>query len=151
MLIGPQNLAVNVTEIRSRIEASARAAGRDPATVNLIAVSKSQPAESVRVAATLGVTDFGENYVQEGLAKIAALGEPGLNWHFIGRIQTNKTRDIAQHFSWVHSVDRLAVAQRLSQQRPFHAPPLNLCLQVALVPEPAYAAPTGRPGGELEH
>jgi pyridoxal phosphate enzyme (YggS family) len=137
MLIGPQNLAVNVTEIRSRIEASARAAGRDPATVNLIAVSKSQPAESVRVAATLGVTDFGENYVQEGLAKIAALGEPGLNWHFIGRIQTNKTRDIAQHFSWVHSVDRLAVAQRLSQQRPFHAPPLNLCLQVALVPEPA--------------
>lgn len=136
MLISPQKLAVNVTEIRSRIDAAATAAGRDPAMVNLIAVSKSQPAESVRVAATLGVTDFGENYVQEALAKIADVGDPKLIWHFIGRIQTNKTREIAQHFAWVHSVDRIAVARRLSEQRPFHAAPLNLCLQVALVAEP---------------
>jgi pyridoxal phosphate enzyme (YggS family) len=136
MLIGPQNLAVCVTDIRSRIERAARASGRDPATVSLIAVSKTQPAERIREAARVGVTDFGENYVKEALAKIDALADLPLRWHFIGRIQTNKTRPIAERFDWVHSVDRLEVARRLSSQRPFHAPPLNVCLQVALVPEP---------------
>jgi len=135
MLIGPQNLAVCVTEIRSRIDHAARCAGRDPADVALIAVSKSQPAERVREAARVGVTDFGENYLREALAKIAELESLALRWHFIGRIQANKTRLIAQHFDWVHSVDRFDVARRLSEQRPYHAPPLNVCLQVALVPE----------------
>src|SRR5271166_1313353 len=141
MLIGPQNLASLVTEVRSRIDRAARDAGRDPRSVTLIAVSKAQSAELVHAAATAGVTDFGENYLQEALAKIEALREPpsagaGLRWHFIGTVQSNKTRAIAEHFDWVHSIDRLGPARRLSEQRPFHAPPLNLCIQIALVPEP---------------
>jgi pyridoxal phosphate enzyme (YggS family) len=102
----------------------------------LVAVTKAQTAESVRLAATAGVTDFGENYLQEAVAKMDQLVHLPLKWHFIGGIQSNKTRIIAERFDWVHSVDRLNVAQRLSEQRPFHAQPLNVCLQVALVPEP---------------
>jgi pyridoxal phosphate enzyme (YggS family) len=139
MLISPQNLEVHVNAVRSRIAAAALAAGRDPAAVTLVAVSKTQGADIVRAAALLGVTDFGENYLKEAEGKLDALADLGLHWHFIGRIQSNKTRIIAQRFEWVHSVDRLAVARRLSEQRPFHAPPLNLCLQVALVPEPGKA------------
>ena len=112
------------------------AAGRDPATVTLVAVTKAQTAESVRLAATAGVTDFGENYLQEALDKMDRLTDLPLRWHFIGGIQSNKTRSIAERFDWVHGVDRLNVARRLSEQRPFHAPPLNVCLQVALDPEP---------------
>jgi len=112
------------------------AAGRDPATVTLVAVTKAKTAESVRLAATAGVTDFGENYLQEALAKMDQLADLPLQWHFIGGIQSNKTRPIAERFDWVHGVDRLNVARRLSEQRPFHAPPLNVCLQVALDPEP---------------
>jgi pyridoxal phosphate enzyme (YggS family) len=89
----------------------------------------------VRAAATAGVTDFGENYLQEALPKMASLEDLKLTWHFIGQIQSNKTRTIAEHFAWVHSVDRLALARRLSEQRPFHAPPLNICLQVKLADE----------------
>jgi PLP dependent protein len=136
MLIGPQNLTLPVNHVRSRIRSAAIAAGRDPATVTLVAVTKAQTAESVRLAATAGVTDFGENYLQEAVAKMDQLAHLPLKWHFIGGIQSNKTRIIAERFDWVHSVDRLSVAQRLSEQRPFHAPPLNVCLQVALVPEP---------------
>ncbi len=135
MLIGPQNLAVHVNHVRSRISRAALAAGRDPASVTLIAVSKAKPAESVRAAATAGVTDFGENYLQEALGKMDRLADLALHWHFIGGIQSNKTRAIAERFEWVHSIDRLSVARRLSEQRPFHAPPLNACIQVALVPE----------------
>jgi PLP dependent protein len=112
------------------------AVGRDPATVTLVAVTKAKTAESVRLAATAGVTDFGENYLQEALAKMDQLADLPLKWHFIGGIQSNKTRPIAERFDWVHGVDRLNVARRLSEQRPFHAPPLNVCLQVALDPEP---------------
>jgi len=83
-----------------------------------------------------GVTDFGENYVQEAIAKIDALAPLGVRWHFIGGLQSNKTRPVAERFDWVHSVDRLSIARRLSNQRPFHAPALNICLQVALVSEP---------------
>ena len=101
----------------------------------MVAVSKSKPASSLRSAAMAGVTDFGENYVQEALAKQQALADLDLTWHFIGGLQSNKTRAVAERFQWVHSVDRLGLAQRLSDQRPFHAPPLNVCLQVALVPE----------------
>ena len=110
-------------------------AGRDPSSVTLVAVTKSKPADLIRRAAEFGVRDFGENYVQEAVDKIDALAELRLTWHFIGAIQANKTRDIANRFSWVHSIDRLKVAQRLSEQRSFHAPALNLCIQVALVPE----------------
>jgi hypothetical protein len=145
MLIGPQNLTLHVNHVRSRIRSAAIAAGRDPESVTLVAVTKAKTAESVRQAATAGVTDFGENYLQEAQVKMDQLADLKLNWHFIGGIQSNKTRAIAERFDWVQSVDRFSVARRLSEQRPFHAPPLNVCIQVALVPEPTKggAAPDG--------
>jgi pyridoxal phosphate enzyme (YggS family) len=136
MLIGPQNLTLHVNHVRSRIRSAAIAAGRDPESITLVAVTKAKTAESVRLAATAGVTDFGENYLQEAQAKMERLADLKLKWHFIGGIQSNKTRAIAERFDWVQSVDRFGVARRLSEQRPFHAPPLNVCIQVALVPEP---------------
>ena len=136
MLIGPQNSTLLVNHVRSRISQAAKAAGRDPAEVTLVAVTKTQTAESIRVSATAGVTDFGENYVQEATPKMDLLSDLDARWHFIGGIQSNKTRVIAERFDWVHSIDRLSVARRLSEQRPFHAAPLNLCIQVELVPEP---------------
>lgn len=136
MLISPQNLTLNVNHVRSSIDRAARAAGRDPATVTLVAVTKAKAAESVRLAATAGVTDFGENYLQEALGKLRELEDLPVRWHFIGSLQSNKTRAVAEHFDWVHSIDRWSIARRLSEQRPFHTPPLNACIQVALVPEP---------------
>ena len=118
------------------MSAAAIAAGRDPASITLVAVSKLKPAEFVRAAAMAGVTDFGESYLQEALAKLDQPGCASLHWHFIGGLQSNKTRGGAERFQWVHSVDRIGIARRLSEQRPFHAAPLNVCLQVALVPEP---------------
>jgi pyridoxal phosphate enzyme (YggS family) len=149
MLIGPQNSTLHVNEVRSRILKAATAAGRDPASVTLVAVSKSQTAESMRLAATAGVTDFGENYLQEALPKMDGLAALSLRWHFIGAIQSNKTRAIAERFDWVHSIDRLSVARRLSEQRPFHAPPLNLCIQVELIAEPNKAGVDPAHVGEL--
>src|SRR5579863_2973164 len=149
MLIGPQNSTLQVNEVRSRIQKAATAAGRDPASVTLVAVSKSQTAESMRLAATAGVTDFGENYLQEALPKMDGLAALSLRWHFIGGIQSNKTRVIADRFDWVHSVDRLSVARRLSEQRPFHAAPLNLCIQVELVAEPNKGGVAPSEVGEL--
>lgn len=96
----------------------------------LLAVSKTRPAEDIRAAHALGINDFGENYLQEALPKIEALQALGLTWHFIGPIQSNKTRPIAEHFDWVHSVDRDKIARRLNEQRPADAPPLQVCLQV---------------------
>ncbi len=118
-------------DVRARIAAAARAAGRDPAAVRLLAVSKTFGAPELAALAARGQRDFGENYLQEALPKIDALAadHPGLCWHFIGPLQSNKTRDIAARFDWVHSVDRLSVAQRLSRQREGRAP-LQLCLQV---------------------
>jgi pyridoxal phosphate enzyme (YggS family) len=136
MLIGPQNSTLHVNYVRSRIRQAALAAGRDPAAVTLVAVTKAQTAETIRSAATAGVTDFGENYFQEAAAKMDRLADLSLCWHFIGGIQSNKTRAIAERFDWVHSIDRLSIARRLSEQRPYHAPPLNLCIQVELLPEP---------------
>jgi PLP dependent protein len=136
MLIGPQNSTLHVNYVRSRIRQAAEASGRDPAAVTLVGVTKAQTAETIRLAATAGVTDFGENYFQEASAKMDQLADLALRWHFIGGIQSNKTRAIAERFDWVHSIDRLSIARRLSEQRPFHAPPLNLCIQVELVPEP---------------
>jgi PLP dependent protein len=137
MLIGPQNLTAHVNHVRSRIRHAALAAGRDPDSVTLMAVSKGKSAESIRQAATAGVTEFGENYLREAISKIDVLGALEVRWHYIGQIQSNKTRNIAQRFDWVHSVDRIGIARRLSEQRPFHAPPLQVCLQVALIAEPA--------------
>ncbi len=136
MLIGPQNLTDHVNHVRSRISHAASAAGRSPDAVTLVAVTKGKSAETIRQAATAGVTNFGENYLKEALLKMDQLGELALTWHYIGQIQSNKTRSIAQRFAWVHSLDRLGLAQRLSEQRPFHAPPLQVCLQVALISEP---------------
>jgi pyridoxal phosphate enzyme (YggS family) len=135
MLIDPQNSTLHVNHVRSRIRSAAIAAGRDPDSVTLVAVTKAKTAESVRLAATAGVTDFGENYLQEALPKQDLLSDLNLTWHFIGGIQSNKTRMIAERFDWVQSVDRLGVARRLSEQRPFHASALNVCIQVALVHE----------------
>ena len=125
-----------MNHVRSRIRSAAIAAGRDPGSVVLVAVTKAKTAETVRLAATAGVTDFGENYLKEALAKMDSLADLRLQWHFIGGIQSNKTRAIAERFDWVQSLDRLSIARRLSEQRPFHAPALNVCIQVALVPEP---------------
>jgi pyridoxal phosphate enzyme (YggS family) len=130
MLMGPQNLPEQVRIVRDRIESAARAAHRNVDSVTLLAASKAQPAEKVRALAQLGVRDFGESYLQEGLGKIEALRDLSLTWHFIGRLQANKTRPVASAFDWVHGVDRLKIAERLSEQRPFHAPALNVCLQV---------------------
>ena len=117
-------------EVLARIEAAARAAGRDPSAVSLLAVSKTWPADVVRAAAAAGQRAFGENYVQEGVDKVEALRDLGLEWHFIGPLQSNKTRPVANAFDWVHGIDRLKIAERLSAQRDVHLPPLNVCIQV---------------------
>ena len=114
----------------SRISRETRAARRDATNVTLLAVSKTFPADAVRECAAAGQRAFGENYLQEALEKINALHELGLEWHFIGPIQSNKTRPIAEHFHWVHSVERERVATRLNEARPAGLPPLNVCLQV---------------------
>ena len=118
--------------VRQRIQQACQAAGRDPASVGLLAVSKLQPAQAVRQAQQAGQQAFGENYVQEALDKMAALADlrGAIEWHLIGPLQSNKTRVVAEAFDWVHSVDRLKIAQRLSDQRPAQLPPLNVCLQV---------------------
>lgn len=118
--------------VRARIEAACAAAARPVESVTLLAVSKTFDADAVREAALAGQCRFGENYVAEALAKIAALSDlrSSLEWHLIGPLQSNKTRDVAAAFDWVHSVDRLKIAQRLSDQRPADLPPLQLCLQV---------------------
>ncbi len=123
-------LADNLSAISARIASAAQAVGRDPASVQLLAVSKTKPASAIREIHAAGVRDFGENYLQEALTKQQALSDLPLIWHFIGPIQSNKTKAIAEHFDWVHSVDRLKIAQRLSEQRPAGLGPLNICLQV---------------------
>ena len=120
-----------LAKVTARIHQAATAAGRNPQTVQLIAVSKTQPAVAVAEAYAWGQRAFGENYLQEALDKQIALQSlPELEWHFIGPIQSNKTRPIAANFAWVHSVDRLKIAQRLNEQRPDELPPLNICVQV---------------------
>ncbi|MDX1656394.1 MAG: YggS family pyridoxal phosphate-dependent enzyme [Candidatus Competibacteraceae bacterium] len=123
-------LASRIGSVRARICAAEARFGRAPGSVTLLAVSKTRPAPELRQAAAQGLTRFGENYLQEALDKRQALADLELEWHFIGPIQSNKTRPIAENFSWVHSVDRLKIARRLSQQRPAELPPLSICLQV---------------------
>jgi pyridoxal phosphate enzyme (YggS family) len=120
-----------LAKVTARIHQAATAVGRNPQTVQLIAVSKTQPAQALAEAYAWGQRAFGENYLQEALDKQVQLASlAGIEWHFIGPIQSNKTRPIAEHFDWVHSVDRLKIAQRLHDQRPEALPPLNICVQV---------------------
>jgi pyridoxal phosphate enzyme (YggS family) len=148
MLMGPQNWPERLHEVRNRIEKAAHQAGRCVDSITLLGVTKGQPAPAVHAAAVAGLRDIGESYLQEALDKITAvekLGPPprpadaaapgGIAWHFIGRLQSNKTRPVAESFAWVHAVDRLKIAQRLAEQRPYHAPPLNVCLQVNVAAE----------------
>ncbi len=123
-------IADNILQVGSRIQTATQAAHRPENSVQLLAVSKTKPAEALREAYAAGLRDFGENYLQEALGKQLELADLPLIWHFIGPIQSNKTRAIAEHFDWVHSVDRLKIAQRLSEQRPAELPPLNICIQV---------------------
>ena len=120
----------NLQHVRARIATACQRAGRGVEEVTLLAVSKTFGADAVRAAAAAGQRAFGENYIQEGVEKIAALRDLGLMWHCIGTIQSNKTRLVAEHFDWVHTVDRLKIAERLSAQRPADRPPLNVCIQV---------------------
>ncbi len=160
MLMNPQNLLQPVAQLRERIAAAAARAGRSVDSVTILTVSKGHPAATVRAAIAAGLTQFGESYLQEALPKQSELATdpagsgahpsagsstvcgpeapaaaPIPVWHFIGRLQSNKTRPVAEHFDWVHAVDRLKVAERLAEQRPYHAPPLNVCLQVNIAGE----------------
>ncbi|SDH46195.1 hypothetical protein SAMN05216603_109103 [Pseudomonas benzenivorans] len=132
-------IAENIAKVGARIREAAQASRRDYAAIGLLAVSKTKPAAAIRQAHTAGLRDFGENYLQEALEKQRELSDLPLIWHFIGPIQSNKTRPIAEHFAWVHSVDRLKVAERLSAQRPPQLPPLNVCLQVNVSAEASKA------------
>jgi pyridoxal phosphate enzyme (YggS family) len=152
--MGPQNLPERIDQVRNRVETAARQAGRRVDSITLLGVTKGQPAAAVQAAAQAGLREFGESYLQEALEKIAAIGQAGrppggapgtaakaaapektLTWHFIGRVQSNKTRPIAETFDWVHAIDRLKIAERLAEQRPYYAPPLNVCLQVNVAGE----------------
>ena len=142
-------IAANLQAVQARIAAACQQTRRSVALVTLLAVSKTFGPDAVRAAYAAGQRAFGENYVQEGVDKIAALrDQPGIEWHMIGPLQSNKTRLVAEHFDWVHSVDRLKIAQRLSEQRPPHSAPLQVCIQVnidggpnksGVVPEEALA------------
>jgi pyridoxal phosphate enzyme (YggS family) len=129
-LMNEQQLTDNIAKVRSRVRESAEKCQRQESAILLLAVSKTRTAEDIRAAAGCGLRHFGENYLQEALDKIARLQDLDLVWHFIGPIQSNKTRPIATHFDWVHSVDRAKIARRLNDQRPDGLAPLNICLQV---------------------
>lgn len=120
----------NLQAVRNRIAAACAVAGRPVDAVHLLAVSKTQSGACVREAAACGQQAFGENYAQEGAEKIAELADLNLEWHFIGPLQSNKTRVVAENFAWVHSLERLKTAERLAAQRPIHLPPLQVCIQV---------------------
>jgi pyridoxal phosphate enzyme (YggS family) len=125
-----------VRTVLDRIAAAERRYGRVPGSVRLLAVSKGHSADDIRTAASAGQRLFGESYLQEALPKLEALADQNIEWHFIGPIQSNKTRGIAEHFSWVHGVDRLKIAERLNAQRPESAGLLNTCIEVKLGTEP---------------
>ena len=142
-------IKTNLQAISLRIEKACAAAGRAPNAVRLLAVSKTFPAQAVAQAHTAGQIDFGENYIQEGVEKIQALAHLPLVWHCIGPIQSNKTRLVAEHFDWVHSVDRLKIAQRLSEQRPAARGPLQVCIQVNVDGGPTKAGVPPEQAAEL--
>lgn len=123
-------IADNLQAVQARISKAAAAVGRSPESIRLLAVSKTWPLSCVVDAADAGQRAFGENYVQEGIDKIASISGRNLEWHFIGPLQSNKTKPVAEHFDWVHSIERLKIAERLSAQRPAYLPPLQVCVQV---------------------
>jgi pyridoxal phosphate enzyme (YggS family) len=149
MLMGPQNLLERLSEVRERIKKAASGARRPVDSITLLGITKGQPAAMLQAAAQAGLRDFGESYLQEALDKMAevarlrAQAQPPpqagtaaeLTWHFVGRLQSNKTRPVAEGFAWVHAIDRLKIAERLSEQRPYYAPVLNVCLQVNVAGE----------------
>ena len=130
------DLTGRFADARKRIASAASQWGRSPESVQLVAISKGHSAEAIRTVAGFGQRDFGENYLQEVLPKFESLQDLPLVWHFTGQIQSNKTRPIAEHFAWVHTVDREKIAARLSEQRPPHLAPINVCVQVSLEDEP---------------
>ena len=134
-----------LTQVNFRLQDAACRANRNPQAVTLLAVSKGQPAENIHRAYRAGQHQFGENYLQEALVKIHQLADLDIVWHFIGPVQSNKTRDLAQNFNWVHTVDRIKIAQRLSQQRPPEMAPLNICIQINIDDE------SGKSGVKAEH
>ena len=143
------SIAANLQAVRARISAACLAAGRAADSVQLLAVSKTWPTASLREAVAAGQHAFGENYLQEALEKIGELAGRELEWHFIGPLQSNKTRPVAEHFAWVHSIDRIKVAQRLAEQRPPGMAPLQVCLQVNLSGETSKGGCTPEQAGEL--
>ncbi|MFO1258268.1 MAG: YggS family pyridoxal phosphate-dependent enzyme [Gammaproteobacteria bacterium] len=126
------DITKNIRAVQNDISILVQRYHRTPNSVTLVAVSKFQPISALQIACQAGLTDFAENYVQEALPKISALGQEKITWHYIGRIQSNKTRQIAEHFYWVHTIDRLEIAQKLNDARPLNLPPLNVCIQVNL-------------------
>lgn len=140
------SLGERYERILTRIATAALRYGRAADSVRLVAVGKTQPIEALRQLAQLGHEDFGENYLQEALPKIQALADLRLTWHYIGQLQSNKTRAVAEHFQWVHTLDRERIAVRLDAQRPYHAPPLDVCIQVSLADEPGKG---GLPPGQV--
>lgn len=145
------DVAERLSQVRQRIATAARRHDRDPADIHLVAISKKKPAAMIETALATGQRDFGENYLQDALGKIDALAEaePAPVWHFVGDIQSNKTRDIAAHFAWVHAVDRFKIARRLSEQRPEGMTPLNLCIQVNVDDEQSKSGVAIDEAGEL--
>lgn len=133
------DISENLRRLSGQIQKSVPEFKRNVDEIKLLAVSKGHSPSAIREAYNAGLRDFGENYPQEALDKIRALGDLSLHWHFIGAVQGNKTRDLAQNFSWVHSVDRIKIARRLSDQRPKHMPALNVCLQLNIDREPGKA------------
>ncbi|NGP52768.1 YggS family pyridoxal phosphate-dependent enzyme [Thioalkalivibrio sp. XN8] len=160
--VSERPVAARLGAVRERIAAAARAAGRDPAEIRLVGVSKRQPVAAIRAAIDAGLADLGENFVQEAVAKMDALGpvlgtvpgtvpRTGPKWHFIGALQSNKTAVAAARFDWVQSVDRLKLAERLSRQRPAELPPLNVCLQVHIGAEASKAGVPVAEAAALAH
>lgn len=139
----------HLQRVRDRVKKAAFAAGRAADEITIVAVSKKQPVTAVEAAYSAGQRDFGESFVQEAVPKIESLALSDLRWHFIGHIQANKTKDIARLFDWVHTVDRLKIANRLNEQRPHYAAPLNICIQVNLAEEPQKSGVVADEVGEL--
>lgn len=144
-----QAIKENLYSVRNRINATCAATDREPATVRLVAVSKTHSVDAIGAAYDCGQRDFGENYLQEALVKIETLAGRGICWHFLGAIQSNKTQAVAAHFDWVHSVDRLKIAERLSRHRPKGLPALNICLQVNIDGSASKAGCAPEAAGEL--
>jgi pyridoxal phosphate enzyme (YggS family) len=143
------NLKENLDNVRARVAAACGKAGRNPDDIAVLAVSKKHKVERIRELHRLGQASFGENYVQEALAKMKLLQDCDIEWHFIGPLQSNKTREVAEHFQWVQSVDRMKILSRLSNHRPADLPDLNICIQVNIDREPQKAGVVPELAGEL--